>query len=286
MSEAIVYRVPGRINFIGEHTDYNLGFVLPGAIDLGLTFRMKKATGVHTEIRSLLYGETARCDALGIGLKQPWTIFFRRTLELLRSRGYQIGPVTCEFGGDLPSGAGLSSSSAITCGFIHGLNHLFELGLSQMDIVQVASEAERGSGVEGGQMDQYAITFGEKGSLLYLDCRSMTHESVNTDLGDYQLVLWNTKVEHSLIDSGYNDRHHDCRRGLHMLQAKDGNIHSIRDISLERLQSMKSELDPVSYQRILYVLQENDRVEATVAALKANDLEVAGELLYESHHGL
>ena len=286
MSETRQYRVPGRINLIGEHTDYNLGFVMPGAVDLGLDFRVEIMGGDDHIFFSSHYQEEDHCSLNGAGLKRGWAIFFKQVLYLLEQRGHIIKGIRCEFGGNLPVGAGMSSSSAITCGLIYALNDCFDLGLDKKDIVELASEAERESGLDGGMMDQFAVVFGQENTLLYLDCEQLEYEEVQADFQGYELVLFDTRKEHSLVDSAYNDRHDECKRGLKAIQMRYPEVTSLRDVDYVMIEEEIANLLPLSKQRINYVLDENARVHQVKAALLSDDIGAVGPLLYASHEGL
>ena len=286
MSEERKYRVPGRINFIGEHTDYNLGFVFPGAVDLGLDFSAKIRGGEEHLFYSGHFRQEERCALDGSGLKYDWSVFFRQVLSLLSEKGYLIQAIECKFDGNLPVGAGMSSSSAITCGLIYILNDLCSLGMSNIEMVNLASEAERGSGLDGGKMDQYAILMGKKDTLLLLDCKTLQHEEVNIELGQYELVLIDTKVSHSLLDSEYNDRHGECKAGLEVIQESHSHINTVRDITTSVLENPRDQLDVTHYKRLSFVLAENERVLLSKTAFLNHDLETLGALLYASHDGL
>ncbi len=280
------YRAPGRINLIGEHTDYNSGYVLPGSVDMHLTFEVAPGEGDLFEFHSLHFDELDTCDIQGKGLHRKWSVFFGQVIQLMHDKGYPIAPVTCSFDGNLPIGAGMSSSSALTCGLIYALNDLYDIGLTQLDMVFLASEAERGSGLDGGKMDQYSILMGMDDTLLLLDCQAYKHQNIKVNLGDHVIVLLDTRVSHELLDSGYNDRHADCKRGLQQLKAKYPELNSVRDIVPEILIDGSSLMDKVSLQRLTYVLDENKRVLDVANALKGDDVQEVGRLLYESHKGL
>lgn len=280
------YRSPGRINLIGEHTDYNSGWVLPGAIDMTLIFEIQDSSDDLLHFYSEHFDEEDTCDLSGQGFQKRWSVFFGQVIQLLCAKGYFLEPFSCSFGGTLPIGAGMSSSSALTCGLIYAVNDYFNLGISTLDMMYMASEAELGSGLNGGKMDQYSILFGEENAVLLLDCESYTHQSIKVDLGDYTIVLFDTAVTHELLDSGYNDRHADCRRGLRQLQQMFPELKTLRDIEWRHLYEASHLMDRIAERRIHYVLEENVRVMDVVDALKAHELRCVGELMYRSHSGL
>ena len=280
------YKVPGRINLIGEHTDYNLGFVLPGAVDQFLIFKVEEIEGPEFQFHSGYFNQDDSCDVFGQGAKHNWSRFFCQVIRVLSERKYPIRPIKCSFDGNLPIGAGMSSSSALSCGLIFSLDDIFDLRISKRDMVFLASEAENSSGLDGGKMDQYSILFGEEGQLLKIDCRDYTHELVHASLVNHAIVLFDTKVEHTLIDTEYNDRHAECKQGLAKLNALGENISSVRDIKRKVLDAYQQEMGPVLYRRLSYVLDENDRVERAVAAIELENWHEVGALMYQSHQGL
>ncbi|MFT6807336.1 MAG: galactokinase [Saprospiraceae bacterium] len=280
------YRSPGRINLIGEHTDYNSGFVLPGAVDMHLIFEVRPSEDALFHFHSKHFDEVDSCNQFGQGFDKRWSIFFGQVIHLMHKKGHVLKPIYCSFEGTLPIGAGMSSSSALTCGLIYALNDHNSLGISTLDMMYLASEAERGSGLDGGKMDQYSILFGEANAVLLLDCQSYTHRKIHVDLGEYTIVLFDTRVTHELLDSGYNDRHADCKRGLKQLKAKFPELNTVRDITIDQLQAGDALLDPVSRERLNYVIEENDRVQKVVRALEDGKVHELGTLMYEGHEGL
>lgn len=280
------YRAPGRINLIGEHTDYNSGFVLPGAVDMHLIFEVGPSEDAKFHFYSKHFDEVDTCDEFGKGFQKRWSVFFGQVIHLMKKKGHELKQIHCAFEGTLPIGAGMSSSSALTCGLIYALNDYNDLGISTLDMMYLASEAELGSGLDGGKMDQYSILFGEDNSVLLLDCQSYTHRAIHVDLGVFTLVLFDTRVTHELLDSGYNDRHADCKRGLKQLKGMFPSLKTVRDISSEMLQSGDALLDAVSRERLSYVLEENKRVSEVVEALEGGKIKELGNLLYLGHEGL
>jgi len=280
------YRSPGRINLIGEHTDYNSGFVLPGAVDMHLLFEVHPSRDDDFHFHSRHFDEVDSCNKYGKGFQKRWSIFFGQVIHFMGQKGHELQPIHCSFDGTLPIGAGMSSSSALTCGLIYILNDYNDLGISTLDMMYLASEAERGSGLDGGKMDQYSILFGEEDAVLLLDCQSYEHRSINVSLGEYTIVLFDTRVTHELLDSGYNDRHADCKRGLQQLKSMFPELTTVRDITSNHMQLGDSLLDPVSRKRLQYVLEENTRVLSVVEELENDNVKKVGQLMYEGHEGL
>lgn len=276
---------PGRANIIGEHTDYNDGFVLPFAIDHGVWFY---ARNNHTDELNIFARDTQ--EKVTINLKNinqhiyGWDRFFTQVLNAMTA--YSIQGADIVFGGDLPIGAGISSSSAITCGFVRVLDLLNGLNLGSDKIVNTAITAERGSGVRGGIMDQYTIVNGKKDKAILLDCRSNSHEEIDLKLGDYGLYLFNTNVKHNLVNTDYNNRRAQCEEAVRLIQNKYKKIEALRDLDKNDITALKEFLPEVLFKRAGFVILENHRVIDAVAALNHGDFDKLGELLYESHEGL
>lgn len=277
---------PGRVNIIGEHIDYNDGWVLPGAINKYIVCAM----GIHTNasgltIYSVDYDETISLDTLpkrGYGKGwQPYVIGVLNELKIFeQGKGIDIA-----FGGNVPLGSGLSSSAALECSLAVGLNQLFELGIDKKELALICQKVEhKYVGVKCGIMDQYASMFGKEGQVMQLDCRDNTHQQVALNLGDYSLLLCNTGVHHSLASSAYNDRRKACETGLEIL--KENGYMSFRDVSVSTLNSIRSLFITDIFTKCLYVVQEIFRVQQAVQALKNNQIARLGELLYDTHNGL
>lgn len=280
---------PGRINLIGEHTDYNEGFVLPGAIDRSMIFAIApnntgtlKAWSVDMEE----YFETAvggSYQKTGRG----WPDYMVGVLDAARKRGIDIGGCDVAFSSDIPVGAGLSSSAALECGLLFGLNELFGLYLEREEIARMGREAENNFvGVQSGIMDQFVNLHGEEGRLVRLDCRSLEYELVPIGSEDMAVVLCDTNVRRELADSEYNIRRQQCEQGVAFLNSRYGEVRSLRDVDLDMLRQHMGAMDPVLYKRCSYVVRENERVLESCRFLKKGDYRALGKQLWESHRGL
>jgi len=251
-----------------------------------LIFEVWPSKDANFHFYSKHFDEVDICDVFGQGFKKRWSVFFGQVIHLMKDKGHKLAPIHCAFEGSLPIGAGMSSSSALTCGLIYALNDYNDLMISTRDMMYLASEAELGSGLDGGKMDQYSILFGEENAVLLLDCQSYTHRAIQVDLREFTLVLFDTRVTHELLDSGYNDRHADCKRGLKQLKEMFPALKTVRDISTEMLQAGEQLLDSVSRERLTYVLEENTRVNQVVEALESGKIKELGNLMYQGHEGL
>ncbi len=218
--EPIIFSAPGRINLIGEHTDYNEGFVLPAAIDKSIIFGINKNSKKVFRFYSIdldEYFETNDVSKEAIG--KSWTAYFLGVLAQFEQKGIKLEGVDCVFGGNIPLGAGLSSSAALECGFAYGLNDLFDAKLSKYELALMAQKAEHEyAGVMCGIMDQYASLFGKKDHVFRLDCRSHEHQYFPFEIDDYVIALVDTKVKHKLASSEYNLRRQECEKGVSILQ--------------------------------------------------------------------
>lgn len=208
-------------------------------------------------------------------------------VDQLNKRGHKTKGFNCVFGGDIPLGAGLSSSAALGAGLAFALNHIFNLGIDKLSLVKLAQKAENEFvGLNCGIMDQYINIFGAAQKVLKIDCRSLEykyHSFVNDDL---RIVLCNTMVAHSLASSEYNTRRIQCERGVKILQYSNPDIKSLRDVSLELLFSNETDLDKVIFRRCKYVIEENERVTKACEDLDKKDFSSFGKRMYQSHNGL
>jgi galactokinase len=285
---------PGRINLLGEHTDYNLGCVLPAAIDqaIYLAFGPREDRKLHffamdlnSRFETQLQGHSSKSE-LG------WPNYILGVLQELKSvASFDIvggaQGLNCAFVSDLPLGAGLSSSAALECGMALGLNELWRLGLSRPQLAQVAQAAENHFvGVQCGIMDQFANLLGEKDHVLKLDCRDLSYQSIRFQLNGNELWLLDTGVKHSLADGEYNSRRRACESVAAAGKKVFSGVGSLRDMEASMLERLKPQLSEDEYQCAHYVLGEMRRVEEFTQALGKGDLGAAGRLMYETHAGL
>ncbi|HLT50472.1 MAG TPA: galactokinase [Arenibacter sp.] len=280
---------PGRINLIGEHTDYNLGYVLPTAIERKIIFKFQKN------------GTAKQCNLYSRGYDQGFTLDLDRIVKsTVEWENYILGvlneilPMTdmvsgfdCVIESRLPIGSGLSSSAALECGLAYGLNELFDLGLSKMDMVQLSQRAEHTFvGTQCGIMDQFASVMSREGHVILLDCKSVDHTQIPFNIAPYRMVLLNTKVSHNLASSEYNTRRRECGVGVQVIQNKYPVIKSLREVSRSVLEDCKADMSPTIFNRCSFIVSENERVLAAAKALQDNNMEFFGQLLYEAHEGI
>ena len=285
----VIVSSPGRINIIGEHTDYNLGYVLPTSIDKRIRFTLKKNnTDTQCEIRSRGYEKALVVDLKHISPSNTqWENYILGVLYEIYKRNKELKGFQCTIESDLPVGSGVSSSAALECGLAFGLNELFDLGLSKLDIVTLSRDAEHNYvGTKCGIMDQFASVMGKKDHVILLDCKSMDYTYVPFFIAPFKLVLLNSNVAHSLADSEYNTRRNECEEGVSILQKKYPFIASLRDVNLDMIESCKMAMSLKVLNRCTYVVQENERVLDAVKALEKGDLKTLGSLMYQTHEGL
>lgn len=285
----LLVRSPGRINLIGEHTDYNGGFVMPAAINYDSVFAVGEAGDGKSEIYSQKYDQTFVVDLQNIEpVSEPgWANYLLGVLKQFQLHGYSLKPFKCTFGGDVPLGAGLSSSASIECGFAFAMNELNQSGIPRQRMVEMAQWAEHNfAGVMCGIMDQFASMMGKKGHVIVLDCRSLEYHYSPLDLPDHSVVLCDTKVKHSLVDSEYNSRRSECEKGVSILRKYFPNVSSLRDATEDMLLQHREEFPGKVLDRCLYVVQEIARVQKASEDLKSNRLADFGKKMFETHEGL
>ncbi|WP_338360139.1 galactokinase [Yeosuana marina] len=284
-TEPLMIFSPGRINIIGEHTDYNDGFVFPAAVDKGIVAAIGKSDSKTSSIAFAVdKNEIVKIylNDLKPSSEGSWENYVLGVVAELQNRSKTIGNFNIAFGGDIPGGAGMSSSAALENSVVFGLNELFDLGLSKEDMILISQKAEHNYvGVKCGIMDQYASMFGIENHALLLDCRTVKSKPFKIDFKDHELMLINTNVKHSLSDSAYNDRRSVCESIASMLKVK-----ALRDATEYDLESIKDQVTPENYQKALYVIQENERAVQASKAMEAGDLKTLGNLIYASHNGL
>lgn len=286
--EPICFRSPGRVNLIGEHTDYNLGFVLPGAIEKAIYFAISPRNDEMISLYSLDLSDSCSIKISEIEpQKKNWSNYLLGVVDQLQKAGLHFKGFNCVFGGDIPIGAGLSSSAAIEGGLTFALNHLFDLGIDKLTMVKLSQKAENEFvGVKCGIMDQYINIFGETGKVLKIDCRSLEYEYVPFDFKNVSIVLFDTRVSHSLASSEYNQRRKDCRVGVDIIKKNYPKVQSLRDVSVDLLNEHRPQLSEVIFNRCKYVVEENDRLLKGCDALKKDDLKSFGALMFDTHYGL
>ncbi|HEU4471589.1 MAG TPA: galactokinase [Flavisolibacter sp.] len=281
-------RSPGRVNIIGEHTDYNNGFVLPAAIDKAIYV----AVAPREDDRICLYsGEFAeRVETSLAGMKpsgKVWPNYILGVADQLKKRGYAIKGFNLAIDGDVPIGSGLSSSAAVECATAFALDRIFGLRISKLDLVLIAQKAEHEfAGVLCGIMDQFASAFGKKDHVIRLDCQSLDYEYVPLRLDGYAILLLNSNVKHSLASTGYNDRRAQCEAGVAMVREFEPDVRSLRDVSLEMLERHVAPRDQLIYRRCRYVVEENERLLQGCEDLKKGNVGALGKKMFASHDGL
>ncbi len=283
-TEPLLVFSPGRINLIGEHTDYNNGFVFPAAIDKGIVVAIHKSESNTSSI--IAVDENERYNFSVDTFKQikngGWKNYALGVISEIQKTGHQIENFNLVFGGNIPNGAGVSSSAALENSIAFALNELFDLGLTRKELIYISQKAEHNYvGVKCGIMDQYASMFGVKNAAIILDCENLEAKTVTLNLDGYSLLLVNSNVKHSLAESAYNERRKTCEKVASKL-----NVKSLRHATLQNLISVKNGLTDDEYQKALYVIQENQRVLNAYEAILENNMQKLGDLLYDSHNGL
>ncbi len=286
-TEPYLYFSPGRINIIGEHIDYNDGFVMPAAIDKGVYYAVAPNNSNTLNFFSVDFNESLSIDIADIKTRTNWENYVLSVVNQFIKAGKTIGGFDCVLGGDIPRGSGMSSSAAVEGGMAFALNEIFECGFNRKELALLNQRAEHDyPNVKCGIMDQFANMNGKKDSVILLDCRSIDHQYFPLILDGYSLVLINTKVHHSLASSAYNKRRSQCEEGL-MLMRADSPVKSFRDASKwENLLAYKETMGEEVYNRCLYVVQEIDRTQQAAKLLQQHDLKGLGKLMFATHEGL
>ena len=282
-----LYYSPGRINFIGEHIDYNDGFVMPAAINKGIYYAIALNNTEEINFTSVDFNEKLTINTRDIKKMTGWKNYVLSVVNEFLLLKKEVKGFDCVFGGDIADGAGISSSAAVEGGLALGINGLFNFGLNRKKLALLCQRAEHNfPGVMCGIMDQYANMFGKKDHVILLDCKSIEHEYFPLRLEGYEIVLINTKVHHNLASSEYNVRRKQCEQGLEILKKEKG-INSFRDIkSSNELLPFKDKMGDKVYDRCKYVVEEILRTQQAAKLLQQNNLSEFGKLMFDTHEGL
>jgi galactokinase len=286
--DPVIVRSPGRVNIIGEHTDYNNGFVLPAAIDKAIYVAVTPRTDREIHLYS---GEFDQSFTASLDELRPsdlhWPNYILGVADQLKKRGYAVGGFNLAIDGDVPIGSGLSSSAAVECSTAFALNEMFSLGISKMDLAFIAQKAEHEfAGVLCGIMDQFASVFGKKDHVIRLDCQSMEYEYVPLRMEGLRILLLNTNVKHSLASSEYNTRRQECLEGVRLVSEFHPGVKTLRDVTMDMLDKHVKNVNELVYRRCRYVLEENDRLLRGCEDLKSGNIEALGKRMFLSHEGL
>ena len=282
------FRSPGRINLIGEHTDYNQGYVLPSGIDLFCQIAIKASNTKQFTFHAIDLGEQVVFEEGQVfEPKNFWANYVLGVKHALNKRGFTIPPFNLVVKSDVPIGAGLSSSAALESVVAFGLNEIFSLGLSKMDLTWIAKESENDFiGLQCGIMDMFASIHAKENNAMLLDCKTLEFEYVPLDLGENKILLFDTQVKHELASSEYNTRRLECLQAVDVLKTKHANIESLRDVNLQTLDDIENQLTDKIFNRAKHVVTENDRLHEFSIAISSNNWSLAGALLYASHDSL
>lgn len=284
----VVVKSPGRINIIGEHTDYNEGFVLPAAINQSAYIAISPRNDYDIRLYSTEFQAEYNGNLTTIKPSPlTWPNYILGVADQLVKRGFRIKGFDAVLEGKVPIGAGLSSSASIECATVFAMNEIFHLGIEKMDMVKIAQKAEHEfTGVMCGIMDQFASMFGKKDHVIRLDCRSLEYEYIPLKLDGIKIVLLNTNVKHSLSSSEYNTRRQQCQQGVSWIIEHKQNIKSLRDVNMEMLEKYVAPRDEVIYKRCRYVVSENGRLLSGCDDLKKGNILNLGKKMFQSHDGL
>lgn len=287
-AEGALYTSPGRINLIGEHTDYNGGFVLPGAIDKAMYCEIKANGTDEVRAFALDLGESATFGLGESDMPTPqWAKYIYGVCCEMIKKGKDVSGFDCVFAGDVPLGAGMSSSAALESCFGFAINDLYSLGFDKFELALIGQSTEHNYvGVMCGIMDQFASCFGKEGSLIRLDCRSLEYEYVPFNPDGYRLVLVNTCVSHNLAEGAYNKRRQSCENVVAAITKHHPEVKLLRDANLDMLREVSNEVSGEDYIRAEFVIEEIQRLLDACEALERGDYEAVGKKMYETHIGL
>lgn len=286
--DTLTVRSPGRVNLIGEHTDYNNGFVLPAAIDKAIYMVVRPRSDQRVRFFSFDLDQTytgSVAELIPSGLH--WPDYILGVVQQVKKMGHPVGGFDLVFGGDIPLGAGMSSSAALECATAFALNEVYGLGLDPLTMVKLSQKAENVFvGVQCGIMDQFASMFGRKDQVIRLDCQSLDYSYFPFKTDGIRIVLLDTHVKHSLASSEYNTRRLQCEAGVSVVRRHHPEVKSLRDVDAGMLAAFVKPVDELIYRRCSYVIEENARLLAATEDLERGDISAFGRRLYGSHEGL
>ncbi|NCA21171.1 MAG: galactokinase, partial [Crocinitomicaceae bacterium] len=284
-----VFLSPGRINIIGEHVDYADGFVLPAAIDKYVCFAILKndSNTIRFFADDLNDSFQLNSETAIEPQEKMWANYLLGVLHGLQQQGKNVSGFDVLFKSTIPMGAGLSSSAAVECGFAFALNEIFGFQLSKKEIALLGQQAEHTfAGVNCGIMDQFASVFGKQHSVIKLDCNTLDYSYHSADFSPYTLLLLDSKVKHTHLTSGYNDRRSEIAVGLEKITQTFPEITSFRECKMEHLEAIQSQISRLIFKRCTYIIQEQLRVEKAIESLNKKDFKALGRLMTETHRGL
>ncbi len=284
----MVYTSPGRVNLIGEHTDYNGGFVFPGAIDKGIYAAINPNGTDKVRAYSADYNEQ-----MEFGMneedapKESWARYIFGVCREMKKRGFEPKGFDTVFVGDVPLGAGMSSSAALESTFANALNEIFNLNIDRFELARIGQSTEHNyCGVKCGIMDQFASVFGKKGHLMRLNCATMEFEYFPFNPEGYKVVLLDTVVKHELASSAYNKRRESCENACAHIKARHPEVNFLSDATMAMLEEVKSEISEEDYKRAVYVIGEKQRVLDVCEALEKGDYDTVGDRMFGTHYGM
>ena len=288
VDESEVHGAPGRVNLIGEHTDYNDGFVLPTPIDRHVWAAASPRDGVRVAVRALDLGDMMEfsLDAITRSTEHPWGNYVMGVAQVLQDEGHRLRGAYMTISGDVPIGAGLSSSAALLMASLRAFQSMNGIALEPVEAAYLARRAEnRFVGVQCGVMDQFVAALGEHGKALFIDCRTNEHRLVELPR-DHRVVIVNTMKSRDLASSAYNERRGQCMEAIRVIGRHEAGVTALRDVTPELLVKHWSELQPVIQRRARHVVTENQRVLESLELLGHGDVEGFGGLMYDSHESL
>ncbi|HEV3414745.1 MAG TPA: galactokinase [Puia sp.] len=287
-SDPLIVRSPGRVNLIGEHTDYNQGFVLPAAIDKAIYVAMGRRQDNQIRLYSIDLDQTFACT---LDLPEPaaehWPNYMLGVVQQMQQAGHFPGGFNCAFAGEIPIGSGMSSSAALECATAFALNELFGLDIDKLTMVRMSQRAENVFvGLQCGIMDQFASMFGRHGHVIRLDCKTLDYAYFPFNLEGIRIVLLDSNVKHSLASTEYNTRRQQCETGVRLVHEHHPEVTSLRDVTQDMLDRYVAPVDELVYRRCRFIVGENARLLAATEDLQQGDLAAFGRKMFETHEGL